>query len=79
MSKTGNPNELILSVSDPTTALEFLREELHRRMVIKWRCKDGTLIDVKKMNYFHLCKTIDMLERIEYEREIISENGGDAT
>lgn len=71
-------NCMILSVNDPTTALACLREELHRRMEVKWTCKDGTLIDIKSMNYYHLCKTIDMLERVEHEREIILENGADA-
>ena len=61
--------EEIISVSDPERAKAVLIAEVERRKVVKWTCKDGSLINVKEMNDYHLQNAIAMCNRLIAERE----------
>ena len=50
--------EEIISIADPERAKAALTAEAERRKVIKWTRKDGSLIDVKEMNDYHLQNAI---------------------
>ena len=57
-----------LSVSDPETALEKLRDELEKRTEYLWTTKYGTQVPLGNMSQAHLENTIRMLERIVDDR-----------
>ena len=61
--------EEIISVSDPERAKAALTAEVERRKVVKWMRKDGTLIDIREMNDYHLQNSIAMCDRMIAERE----------
>ena len=61
--------EEIISIADPERAKAALTAEAERRKVIKWTRKDGSLIDVKEMNDYHLQNAIAMCDRALAERE----------
>ena len=55
-------------------ALHVLRSELARRINYKWKCMNGSIVDVKDMTTSHLINAIDKLENYMKEKEIIQEN-----
>ena len=59
-------------------ALHVLRSELERRVNYQWRCRNGSVVDVKDMTTSHLVNAISMLERYLYEQKIVQENYVDA-
>ena len=61
--------EEIISIADPERAKAALTAEAERRKVVKWTRKDGTLIDIREMNDYHLQNAIAMCDRMIAERE----------
>ena len=58
-----------LSISDPETALEKLRDELEKRTEYLWTTKYGTQVPLGNMSQDHLENTIRMLERIVDDKD----------
>lgn len=65
---------IYLAHVDIEDALRFLKIERERRSKIIWTTNDGRDIDIRDMSDNHLNNSIDMLERMRHEREIVSEN-----
>lgn len=65
---------IYLAQVDIEDALRFLKAERERRSKIIWTTNDGRDIDIRDMSDNHLDNSIDMLERMRHEREIVSEN-----
>ena len=59
-------------------ALHVLRSELARRVNYQWRCKNGSVVDVKDMTTSHLVHAINMLEGYLEEKRVVEENYLDA-
>ena len=59
-------------------ALHVLRSELAKRTNYKWRCKNGSTVDVKDMETSHLINAINMLEDFLEEKKVVEENYLDA-
>ena len=55
-------------------ALHVLRSELARRINYQWRCKNGSVVDVKDMTTAHLVNAINMLEGYLEEKKVVEEN-----
>ena len=65
---------IYLAHVDIEDALRFLKAARERRTKIIWTTNDGREIDIRDMSDNHLDNSIDMLERMRHEREIVSEN-----
>lgn len=59
-------------------ALHVLRSELAKRINYQWRCKNGSVVDVKDMTTSHLVNAINMLEGYLEEKKVVEENYLDA-
>lgn len=59
-------------------ALHVLRSELARRVNYKWKCKDGSIVDVKNMTDLHLIRSINLLEEYLEDKKVVEENYLDA-
>lgn len=59
-------------------ALYVLRSELAKRINYQWRCKNGSVVDVKDMTTSHLVHAINMLEDYLKEKKVVEENYLDA-
>lgn len=59
-------------------ALYVLKNELARRVNYKWKCRDGSIVDVKDMTTSHLMNVVNKLENYLQEKEVIQENYVDA-
>lgn len=59
-------------------ALHVLRSELAKRINYQWRCKNGSVVDVKDMTTSHLVNAINMLEDYLEEKKVVEENYLDA-
>ena len=55
-------------------ALHVLRSELAKRVNYQWRCKNGSVVDVKDMTTSHLVNVIRMLEDYLEEKKVVEEN-----
>ena len=55
-------------------ALHVLRSELAKRINYQWRCKNGSVVDVKDMTTSHLVNAINMLERYLEDKKVVEEN-----
>lgn len=60
-------------------ALHVLRSELARRINYKWKCMNGSIVNVKDMTTSHLINAVSKLENYIKEKEIEQENFVDAT
>ena len=65
---------IYLAHVDIEDALRLLKTERERRSKIIWTTNNGRDIDIRDMSDNHLDNSIDMLERMRHEREIVSEN-----
>ena len=59
-------------------ALHVLRSELAKRINYQWRCKNGSVVNVRDMTISHLINTIGMLEKYLEEKKVVMENYVDA-
>lgn len=59
-------------------ALHALRQELAKRMNYMWKCKNGSLVNVKDMTTSHLVHAINMLEEYLAQKAVVMENCVDA-
>ena len=59
-------------------ALHVLRSELARRISYKWKCTNGSTVNVKDMTTSHLMNVVNKLENYLQEKEVIQENSVDA-
>lgn len=76
-------NEVVSKMKDiilqpDEQALHVLRSELERRANYQWRCKNGSVVDVKDMTTSHLVHAINMLEEYLAQKEVVMENYVDA-
>ena len=65
---------IYLAHVDIEDALRCLKAERERRSKIIWTTNDGREIDIRDMSDNHLDNSIDMLEHMRNEREIVLEN-----
>lgn len=59
-------------------SLHVLRTELLKRVSYKWKCKNGSIVDVEDMSTSHVIHAINMLEEYLEEQKAIAENFLDA-
>lgn len=55
-------------------ALHVLKQELANRFNYLWKCKNGSVVNVKDMTTSHLTHAVNMLEEYLEQKEIIQEN-----
>lgn len=61
-----------ISTKNKQEALFYLRKELYKRQSIFWQQKNGSFINIKAMSDEHLLNTINLLENLIDEEEIVN-------